>query len=456
MIKNISQDFLFKSVAILIFPLAILSPVSVWILAIIPAIFLVFIRKNWNTFFNLDIIEKLFILFILFSSISLIWSIEVKYGFTVIASISILFLSFIIMKKSTLKLHNEKIKRVLTTSYLIVLYFTLVDIFFALGIKPWLGSIFDYLVLDNAEKPTDYFTYFTNFEKGSLSGSYNRGLAVINIFFFIVAGCNYKNRFLLLILYLSTFFILMVGENLSAFLSFVFGSFVFVLFYILKKWIFFPLISVILFYALCAPIIFNKYDINTWAVKEKALSSSIERLHDLGYSTTKNLDYLLHKGQYIRYRIEYKLLHRFFIWSVSSNKTMKKIILGHGVSSSRKFGEKETVEFKRITGDNIEKIYYPSIPLHTHNNTVQIWLELGLVGIILFYSFFTFFWYKILFRYKLKKFEYSLASGCLFSVFLINQTSYGLWQSWWISAILLCVIFFIILFKNEEKSETLV
>ena len=135
---------------------------------------------------------------------------------------------------------------------------------------------------------------------------------------------------------------------------------------------------------------------------------------------------------------------------------MKKIILGYGVSSSRKFGEKETVEFKRITGDYIEKIYYPSIPLHTHNNTVQIWLELGLVGIILFYSFFTFFWYKILFRYKLKKFEYSLVSGCLFSVFLINQVSYGLWQSWWISAILLCVIFFIILFKNEEKSETLV
>ena len=186
MIKNISQDFLFKSVAILIFPLAILSPVSVWILAIIPAIFLVFIRKNWNTFFNLDIIETLFILFILFSSISLIWSIEVKYGFTVIASISILFFSFMIMKKSALKLHNEKIKRVLTTSYLIVLYFTLVDIFFALGIKPWLSSIFDYLVLDNAEKPTDYFTFFTNFEKGSLSGSYNRGLAVINIFDLIV------------------------------------------------------------------------------------------------------------------------------------------------------------------------------------------------------------------------------------------------------------------------------
>ena len=61
----------------------------------------------------------------------------------------------------------------------------------------------------------------------------------------------------------------MVGENLSAFLAFVFGSFVFILFYILK-WIFFPLIAVILFYALCAPIIFNKYDIDTWAVKRRS------------------------------------------------------------------------------------------------------------------------------------------------------------------------------------------
>ena len=124
---------------------------------------------------------------------------------------------------------------------------------------------------------------------------------------------------------------------------------------------------------------------------------------------------------------------------------MKKIILGHGVSSSRKFGEKETVEFKRIKDGKIEKIYYPSIPLHTHNNTIQIWLELGLFRDNFIYSFFTFFWYKILFKYKLKKFEYSLVSGCLFSVFLINQASYGLWQSWWISAILLYNIFYYII-----------
>jgi len=447
MIKKISQEFLFKSVAILIFPLALLSPISVWMLVIIPAIFLVLIRKRLDAHINLDITEKSFILFILFSLLSLFWTIEGKYGLIVVTSISILFLSFIILKKSAFKLSNKNIEKKLTISYLIVLYITFIDIFFSLGIKPWLSSTFDYLVLDNIEKPPNYISYFTNFEKGTHSGSYNRGLAVISIFFFIVAGCNYKKRFLLFILFLSTFFTLMVGENFSAFLAFLFGSLVFVLFYILKKWIFFPLISIILLYSLSAPILFNKYDIDSWVNRETALKFFI-RYHYLGYLNSQHLDSFLHKAKHIRYKVEHKLLHRLYIWSVSSKKTMKKVILGYGVSSSRKFGEQETVEFKRITDGNIEKIYYSTIPLHPHNNTLQIWLELGLIGIILFYSFFAFFWYRILFKYKLKKTEYSLISGCFFSIFLINQSSYGLWQIWWLSAIILCVIFFIILFKD--------
>ena len=134
------------------------------------------------------------------------------------------------------------------------------------------------------------------------------------------------------------------------------------------------------------PFSFKKYEIDTWSQRDTYLSLRLSQLR-ASENNFFNLNTLNKKGLILRYKIEKKLLHRFVIWSVSAKKISKNTFLGYGLGSSRKFGENETIEFIDSSTGKEKKIIYPAIPLHPHNNSIQIWLELGLVGIIIFYSF---------------------------------------------------------------------
>ena len=48
---------------------------------------------------------------------------------------------------------NETLKQTITISYLFTTVFILIDIFFLLGIKPWLSLTFDYLVVGQGNRP---------------------------------------------------------------------------------------------------------------------------------------------------------------------------------------------------------------------------------------------------------------------------------------------------------------
>ena len=83
---------------------------------------------------------------------------------------------------------------------------------------------------------------------------------------------------------------------------------------------------------------------------------------------------------YYLLKLESKIIHRRVIWSFSKQKILERPLFGHGIFSSRDIGD----QYKIL--DNVNQIL-PAIPLHPHNNILQIWLELGVVGIILFYIF---------------------------------------------------------------------
>ena len=139
--------------------------------------------------------------------------------------------------------------------------------------------------------------------------------------------------------------------------------------------------------------------------------------------------------------LERKILHRMVIWSFTKEKILERPLFGHGIFSSKAIGD----QYKII---NHENKMLSAIPLHPHNSILQIWLELGVVGIILFY----FLLHKIINKiYKIKKFNhqyaaFSLASLC--QIFLIGQFSYGFWQTWWISIIFINIFIYSILYKK--------
>ena len=161
----------------------------------------------------------------------------------------------------------------------------------------------------------------------------------------------------------------------------------------------------------------------------------------------KNSILFLKKTKYVVHR---KLLHRIMIWSFTSNQIKDNILFGKGFSSSRKIGAENQISYKEKEWNRKpERKYFDAIPLHPHNNTLQIWLELGLLGCILFLLLYLMLWKKLLERIKdfsIKNIFFILS---FISVVFINQVSFGLWQTWWLASI----AYFLIIINLFTKKE---
>ena len=429
-------------ISALIFPVALLSPISMWILLFCPSLFFFYLKKNKFEYFKKhDVAEYLIVIFILFSVMSLLWTNNPHFGIRQSISIFLLLISFLIIKKEKLIFSNIKsVERVFLISYLATSIFIFMNVYFDLGIKPWLGLLFDKAFTNKAVEVDSYFNFFKNLEKGTYSASYHRALAFISVFFFIIASLFHRHKTLVLFAFLITFFTLYFGGNTTAFISFNIGILACLFFYVFGKVIFFPLVVLIALYSIFCPLIFKSLQTDLW-YKE---NSNTYVKKNIGFKNESNLLKNVIK------KVKRKSIHRLIIWSFSSEKVLEKIFIGHGFGSSRKIGESQKIEIIEERGYIVSKENFSSIPLHTHNNTIQIWLELGAVGIILFYSFLILFWYKIIYKYNLKKTQSYCMSGCIITIFFINQSSYGLWQSWWISSIMILIIFFKIFSQNYD------
>lgn len=129
--------------------------------------------------------------------------------------------------------------------------------------------------------------------------------------------------------------------------------------------------------------------------------------------------------------------YRLYIWDFAGNKAMEKPFFGWGFDTSRKVPVLESDLF--LGGKT-------PMPLHPHNNTMQIWLELGIVGLILFASFLISILYNIA---NCRSRLYMSCSAGLFSTYFITgQVGYGIWQNWWIAGGLIATGFLLIKPKN--------
>jgi O-antigen ligase len=117
---------------------------------------------------------------------------------------------------------------------------------------------------------------------------------------------------------------------------------------------------------------------------------------------------------------------------------MEKPILGHGLGSSR-YIEPDEKYYGHVIDDNGKGISLNPLPIHPHNNILQVMLEMGLVGLMLF----TFYIQYLLRGIKSigaqnKKFSIC-ASGIFLTYFIIGMISFNMVQSWWMMVVLLAV-----------------
>ncbi|MGE4279564.1 MAG: O-antigen ligase family protein [Magnetospirillum sp.] len=136
--------------------------------------------------------------------------------------------------------------------------------------------------------------------------------------------------------------------------------------------------------------------------------------------------------------------HRMTIWHFSAENAAQNPIFGWALDAARVIpGADDPVFYKRNIGNGQSAMVpEPQLPLHPHSAPLQIWLELGLIGITLACALI---WRTFELIRGLPPHQVAVTGTALVSGFIIASVSYGIWQSWWqgamwISASLLTLI----------------
>lgn len=126
-------------------------------------------------------------------------------------------------------------------------------------------------------------------------------------------------------------------------------------------------------------------------------------------------------------------VHRFVIWEFASQRIFEHPLIGWGLEASRAIpgGDQQLLLFKL---DGYPPLTGQALPLHPHSAVIQIWLELGLVGVMLL---------SLLFATIVSLVPDSLhdragpatAVAAIACAFTISQLGFGIWQGWWMGTL---------------------
>ena len=140
--------------------------------------------------------------------------------------------------------------------------------------------------------------------------------------------------------------------------------------------------------------------------------------------------------------------HRIGIWKFTSDKAVENPIVGWGLNASKTIPGGEAFLYTK-DGKQMGR----SLPLHPHNVILQTWLELGLLGIILFVALCIFIIMTSVNHLRLK-FESAAIFGQLVTILGIANLSFGMWQAWWIAAIWLSAGLMVLVTEMDRRVDT--
>jgi exopolysaccharide production protein ExoQ len=142
--------------------------------------------------------------------------------------------------------------------------------------------------------------------------------------------------------------------------------------------------------------------------------------------------------------VKSSMWHRLAIWSFAGSRIAEKPFFGWGLDSSR-----------AIPGGNTPIPHgYPgqtSLPLHPHNAPLQVWLELGVPGALLFALFAARLWLA-LGRVTWPPLYAAAAGGSLVTVLTVGLGSYGIWQEWLIASEFLTLFLILVMARAAAQA----
>ncbi len=116
--------------------------------------------------------------------------------------------------------------------------------------------------------------------------------------------------------------------------------------------------------------------------------------------------------------------HRLMIWSFAGERIAERPLAGWGLDAARGIpGGKDPIR----PGETW-------LPLHPHNAPLQVWLELGVPGAVLFALLVALLWYGLATVAWPRIFV--AAAGTSLAIGLIaSLATYGIWQEWWVATL---------------------
>jgi len=133
--------------------------------------------------------------------------------------------------------------------------------------------------------------------------------------------------------------------------------------------------------------------------------------------------------------------HRIRMWSYSWDLILQAPLIGHGFDSARIF---DALTFEAPDGRDIMVM-----SMHPHNIGLQIWLETGLVGVVLAVGFLLSL-LKIALQTCTGSMRALAVAGLVTAVATNGAVTIGVWQHWWWALIVLTASL-IILIPSEAK-----
>ena len=396
-IKN-SFNFINYFTLAFIIPIGYFAPLGEWLLlGLVSIATIIYSIINTNKIDLNNLLIFLFSIFIIY--ISYFWSINPERTYEVTGPISGIIIAIFIVLNITVKNKILKIENVIGIPILLVSICIFMDMKFNTGIRSSLALLV-------GDEPT------------SRSANYGRGIIILMMImpFSVALYFNSKKIILGLSVLILVSTIVIIGPNHSAKIALLIAAFSALIIYFFgpRSFLSFGVISLI--FILLLPIISTKFLPIIGNIEKNNYSGRPWQETALGGS----------------------IIHRLLVWEYVGNEISNKPLKGHGVGTSRLIGQNIILNVP-----NTKQEIKGGVPLHPHNNFLEIWLELGLLGIITIILL----WIKIIqYGIRMRKESYIMGTGIcssIVTIFIISNLSFGVFQAWWMSSIAL--IFLVII-----------
>jgi O-antigen ligase len=148
-------------------------------------------------------------------------------------------------------------------------------------------------------------------------------------------------------------------------------------------------------------------------------------------------------------QIKPSAVHRLMIWRFTADRIAERPVLGWGLETARSLpGGAEEISFNTSAGVLVRQ----ALPLHTHNAALQIRVELGIVGALLFAALIVAIGLAL--RRMSDRIDHAARLALLASGLVIAMASYGVWQFWWLAALALAAALMVGLPQPREMATS--